>query len=175
MTDETTTEPSGPPEVDHQSDIIETPEPPAGRPGVHPDFPDLRNWGGLRRVKKEVKRSATIMANREAIAYEMLAMASTKITDIVTWDEAGNVKVKPSNKVDHRNARMIKSIKQTFNKHGGVQSFEVVLYDKPGLLRLLAQCAGLMQKETDEDKPSVVGVTLRGPKSRKAKTIDNGG
>jgi hypothetical protein len=162
-------------DVQPDGDTVATPEPPPPKPGVHPDFPDLRNWGGLRKVKKEVRRSATIMVNREAIAYELLAMASTKITDIVSWDDAGNVRVKSSGKIDHRHARMIKSVKQTFAKDGSVQSFEVTLFDKVSLLRVLAQCAGLTQKDQDEDRPAVVGMTVRGPKSRKPKTIDNGG
>lgn len=152
--------------------VAPTPEPDAP-PRGNPDFPDLRNWGGLRKTKAAVRRSATIMANREAIAYELLTMASTKITDILEWDEAGNVKVKASKKIDPRCVGMIKSIKQTFNAEGGIQSFEVVLFDKVGLLRTLANAAGLMRKDEDEDKPSVVGVTLRGPK-RKTKTIENG-
>lgn len=157
-------------------EVVESPEPPPPAKGVPADFPDLRGWGGLRKVKKEVKRSATIMANREAIAWELLAMGSTKMDDIMTWDEHGNVKLKPSNKIDPRHIGMIKSIKQTFNKDGGLQSLEVTLYDRVGVLRTLAQAAGLMQKDQDDDKPSVVGVTLRGPKDkRKPKTFDNKG
>jgi hypothetical protein len=165
MTDETL-----PPE-NAETDTVATPEPPV--PRGNPDFPDLRNWGGLRKTKAAVRRSATIMANREAIAYELLAMASTKITDLMTWDEAGNVKVRASNKIDERHARMIKSVKQTFDKDGNVQSFELVMYDKVGLLRTLAMAAGLMRKDEDEDKPAVVGVTLRGPKKRKTTTVEN--
>lgn len=152
---------------------VDEPQVPKAGPA---DFPDLRGWGGLRKVKKEMKRSATIMANREAIAWELLAMGSTKITDIMEWDEAGNVRVKASKKIDERHVGMIKSVKQTFDKEGRMSSLEVVLYDRVGLLRTLAQAAGLMQKEADEDKPSVVGVTLRGPKEkRKPKTYDNQG
>jgi len=161
---------------EQQDNVAPSPEPPPPPKGVPADFPDLRGWGGLRKVKREVKRSATIMANREAIAWELLAMGSTKITDIMSWDEHGNVQVKPSNKIDERNIGMIKSIKQTFDKEGRMSSFEVTLYDRVRLLQVLAHAAGLLQKETDEDKPSVVGVTLRGPKEkRKPKTYDNKG
>jgi hypothetical protein len=156
------------------------PEPPVAR--GNPDMPDLRNWGGLRSTKKALRRSATIMHNREAIAYELLAMASTKITDILTWDEDGNVFVIPSKKVDHRHARMIKKVKATTryvkNAQGEPEketTFEIELFDKVSTLRLLAQAAGLLAKDTEDDKPSVVGMTVHGPrKKRKALTIDNG-
>lgn len=135
------------------------------------DYPDLRNWGGIRKAKAEVRRSATIVANREAIAYEMLAMASTKITDVMKWDEKGNVTLIPSAKIDERHARMIKAVKQKFDKDGNVTSLEVVLFDKVSVLRTLAQAAGILQKDADEDKPAVVGVTLRGPGRPRRKTV----
>ena len=156
------------------------PDPPVAR--GNPDMPDLRNWGGLRSTKKALRRSATIMANREAIAYELLSMASTKITDIFSWHEVedadGNTQVrvnlKPSAKIDHRHARMIKKVKVNYRKGGReVESLEVELFDKVGTLRLLAQASGLLAKDTEDDKPSVVGMRVVGPKKRRVKTIDN--
>jgi hypothetical protein len=144
-------------------------------PRGNPDMPDLRHWGGLRTTKKALRRSATIMANREAIAYELLAMASTKITDILNWDEDGNVSVIPSKRIDHRHARMIKKVKKTTftNKDGETTSqFEIELFDKVSTLRLLAQAAGLLAKDTEDDKPSVVGMKIL-RKKRKPKTLEN--
>lgn len=152
------------------------PEPPV--PRGNPDMPDLRHWGGLRTTKKALRRSATIMANREAIAYELLAMASTKITDILNWDDEGNVTVIPSKKIDHRHARMIKKVRKTTRTSGSGDKqvsesvIEIELFDKVSTLRLLAQAAGLLAKDTEDDKPSVVGMKIL-RKKRKVRTLEN--
>lgn len=163
-------------DVKRDDDINPSPPVPRG----NADMPDLRNWGGLRSTKKALRRSATIMANREAIAYELLAMASTKITDILSWDDEGNVTVIPSKKIDHRHARMIKKVRKTTRTSGsGDKAFtesiiEIELFDKVSTLRLLAQAAGLLAKDTEDDKPSVVGMRVVGPrKKRKAVTLEN--
>jgi hypothetical protein len=145
------------------------------------ELPDLRGWGGLRSTKKAIRRSATVMANREAIAYEMLAMASTKITDIISWDEKGIVTVLPSRKVDHRHARMIRKVTSRTTTSGSgenqsvTQVVEVELYDKPAILRLLAQASGMLARDAEDDKPSVVGMKVVGPKKRKPRTIEGKG
>lgn len=149
------------------------PEPPV--PRGNPDMPDLRNWGGLRTAKKALRRSATIMANREAIAYQILAMLSTKITDVMSWDEDGNIKLVPSKKLkenDHVVA-MIKGVKATYHKDGKIQSMEVMLYDRVAVARLAGLAAGLFAKDTEDDKPSVVGMKVVGPKKRKVRTLEN--
>jgi hypothetical protein len=106
------------------------------------------------------------MANREAIAYELLAMGSTKITDVMSWDEVGNIKFVDSKKLDHRHARMIKSVEQRLDKEGNVVGLKVTLFDKVAVLRLLSQAAGLLRKDADDDKPAVMGVRVRGPKRK---------
>ena len=64
--------------------------------------PSVKNWGGIRSVERRLERSQTILANKEAVAYELLCMANTKLSDIMTWDEEGNVKVKASKDIpDH--------------------------------------------------------------------------
>jgi hypothetical protein len=146
------------------------PVPPA--PRGDPDFPDLRDFGGVERVRRDMRRSATIMANREAIAWHMLAMGSTVITDIVKWNEAGELKFVPSSKIDPRHIGMVKSIEQRLGKDGRIVGLKVTLYDRVAVLRLLAGAAGLLRKDADEDKPAVMGVRVRGPK-RKAVTVEN--
>ena len=44
-------------------------------------IPSLKNWGGVRSIQSKLKRSNTLIHNREAVAYELLCMANTKITD----------------------------------------------------------------------------------------------
>ena len=140
------------------------PVPPVAR--GNPEFPDLRDWGGLGRVKREVRRSATIMANREAIAWHLLAMGSTEITDILSWDENGVLKFLPSEKLHPHHRGMIKSVEQRLDKNGSVVALKITLYDRVAVLRLLAQAAGLLKKDADDDKPAVLGFRVRGPKRK---------
>ena len=50
--------------------------------------------GGVRDLQKSMERSRAVVANREAIAFELLSMATTRMTDLVEWDGDGNVRVK---------------------------------------------------------------------------------
>jgi len=52
----------------------------------------------------------------------------------------------------------IKSIK--VNKDGNL---ELELYDKVGVLRLLAKASGLLDNPEDSDKPSVIGINIKAP------------
>jgi hypothetical protein len=126
-------------------------------------IPSLKNWGGIRSVQRRLERSATIVENREAVAYSLLCMANTKITDILTWDEEGNVKVKAASAIPDHALQAIKNIRVTKGKDGA-QTLEVELYDKVGVLRLLAKASGLLDNpENDEDKPSVIGINIQAP------------
>jgi hypothetical protein len=126
-------------------------------------IPSVKNWGGVRSIQRRLERSATIMENREAVAYALLCMANTKITDIMKWqeDEDGKlqVKVKPASEIPDHALQSIKSIK--INKQG---ELEVELYDKVGVLRLLAKASGLLDSpESESDKPSVIGINIKAP------------
>jgi len=66
----------------------------AGPKKIGEKLPSLNGWGGVRSVQRRLERSATIVQNREAVAYQLLAMANMKITDIMDWDDEGNVRVK---------------------------------------------------------------------------------
>lgn len=110
-------------------------------------------------MQRRLERSATIMENREAVAYALLCMANTKLTDIMTWDENGQVKIKASKDIPDHALQAIKSIK--VNKQG---ELEVELYDKVGVLRLLAKASGLLDSpENESDKPSVIGINVKAP------------
>jgi len=125
---------------------------------VASQIPSLQNWGGIRSIQKRLERSATITENREAVAYSLLCMANTKITDIMEWDDEGQVKVKASKDIPEHALQAIKSIK--INKEGNV---ELELYDKVGVLRLLAKASGLLDNPEESDKPSVIGINIRPP------------
>jgi formylmethanofuran:tetrahydromethanopterin formyltransferase len=98
------------------------------------------------------------MENKEAVAYSLLCMANTKITDIMEWDEAGQIKVKASKDIPEHALQAIRSIK--VNKDGNL---ELELYDKVGVLRLLAKASGLLDSPEDSDKPSVIGINIKPP------------
>ena len=125
---------------------------------VAQQIPSLQNWGGVRSIQKRLERSATIVENREAVAYSLLCMANTKITDILTWDEDGQVKVKAASAIPDYALQAIKSIK--VNKNG---ELELELYDKIGVLRLLAKASGLLDNPDEGDKPSVIGINVQAP------------
>jgi len=126
-------------------------------------YPSVRGWGGVRNVVQRIERSQTIVANREAVAYSLLAMANTKITDIFEWDEFGNVKVKPSNKIPEHALQSIKKISQRIDKDGNA-TIELELYDKVQVLRILAKASGLLDNPEDQsDKPSVIGINVKAP------------
>ena len=125
--------------------------------------PSLKNWGGVRSVQRRLERSQTIIENREAVAYSLLCMANTKITDILTWDEEGNVKVKAASAIPDHALQAIKNTKVTKGKDGA-STLEVELYDKVGVLRLLAKASGLLDNPDDgSEKPSVIGINVQAP------------
>lgn len=121
-------------------------------------IPSMQNWGGIRSIQKRLERSATIMENKEAVAYSLLCMANTKITDIMEWDEEGNIQVKASKDIPEHALQAIKTIR--VNKDGNL---ELELYDKVGVLRLLAKASGLLDSPDDSDRPSVIGINIKPP------------
>ena len=121
-------------------------------------IPSMQNWGGIRSIQKRLERSATIMENKEAVAYSLLCMANTKITDIMEWDDQGNIQVKASKDIPEHALQAIKTIR--VNKDGNL---EIELYDKVGVLRLLAKASGLLDSPDDSDRPSVIGINIKPP------------
>jgi len=131
-------------------------------------IPPLTNWGGVRSIQRNLERSNTLIQNREAVSYALLCMANTKITDIMTWDEEGNVKVKASHQIPDHALQAIKkiSVKTTTDKDGNTYNFlDIELYDKVGVLRLLAKASGLLDNPDENDKPSVIDVNVVAPAS----------
>lgn len=121
-------------------------------------IPSMQNWGGIRSIQKRLERSATIMENKEAVAYSLLCMANTKITDIMEWDDQGNIQIKASKDIPEHALQAIKTIR--VNKDGNL---ELELYDKVGVLRLLAKASGLLDNPDDSDRPSVIGINIKPP------------
>jgi hypothetical protein len=125
-------------------------------------IPPLTNWGGVRTVQRRLERSTTLAANKEAVAYALLAMANTRITDIMSWDEKGNVTVKNSSAIPEHALNAIKNVKVRTDKDGA-STLEIELYDKVAVLRLLAKASGLLDNPDNEDRPSVIGINVKAP------------
>jgi len=121
-------------------------------------IPSLAGYGGVRALQKKLERSTTIAANREAVAYSLLCMANTKITDVMEWDQDGNVKVKASKDIPEHALQSIKSIK--IDKDGMIA---IEFWDKVQTLRLLAKASGLLDNPDESDKPSVIGINVKAP------------
>jgi len=128
-------------------------------------IPSLNGWGGVRAVRNKLGRSDTLIQNREAVSYTLLCMANTKITDIMTWDAAGNITVKPADQIPEHALQAIKTIKQRTDKEGN-SYLDIELFDKVGVLRLLAKASGLLDNpDSDSDKPSVIGINVQAPEA----------
>lgn len=125
-------------------------------------IPNLTGWGGTRSIERRLERSTTLAGNREAVAYALLCMANTKISDIMTWDEGGNVTVKAAHQIPEHALTAIKSIKQKVDRDGN-STLEIELYDKVGVLRILAKASGLLDNPDESDKPSVIGINIKSP------------
>ena len=125
-------------------------------------IPSVAGWGGTRSIERRLERSATLAGNREAVAYALLCMANTKITDIMDWDEDGNVKVKAAHQIPEHALQAIKNIRVKTDRDGN-STLEVELYDKVGVLRILAKASGLLDSPDESDKPSVIGITVQAP------------
>lgn len=130
--------------------------------------PSVKGWGGVRNVVQRIERSQTIVANREAVAYSLLTMANTKITDIFEWDDNGNVRVKASSRIPENALQSIKSIKSRVDKDGSA-TIELELYDKVQVLRILAKASGLLDTPDDGQKPSVIGINIQAPEDAEVK------
>ena len=129
-------------------------------------YPSVKGWGGVRNVVQRIERSQTIVANREAVAYSLLTMANTKITDIMEWDEKGTVKVKASKDIPEHALQAIKKItcNTTYDKDGNEYTkIDIELFDKVGVLRILAKASGLLDNPEESDKPSVIGINIKAP------------
>ena len=125
-------------------------------------IPTVAGWGGTRSIQRRLERSQTLVGNREAISYEMLNMVRTNILDIMSWDDDGNVRIKPSSQIPEYALAAIKNVKVRTDRDGN-STLDVELYDKVALLRLLAKASGLLDAPDDSDKPSVIGINVQPP------------
>jgi len=108
---------------------------------------------------------------REAVIQELEAIGAGEITDVLTWDELGQVFLTASENLPERARRAIKKVKVTPNQHGN--SIEVEMHDKLSALRLLAKHRGLLEPNSDDQRPSMIGINVTGPKTT-YEVVDSG-
>ena len=112
-------------------------------------------FGGVKRLEDRLKgRSEVIAHNKEGIAQSLIDLARANLTDVISWDDQGNVSVKASEDIPDSVASAIKKVKVTRSKDG----------DPTLEIEMLAKSAGLLEPPQEESNtPSVVGITMHGP------------
>lgn len=123
--------------------------------------PPLDRFGGVRIVQKRIQKSEVIDHHKDAVAQELVDIGTASIDEIIDWDTSGYVRVKSPQEISNRAIKAIKKIKMTPTREG--PQLEVELHDKVSVLRTLAKASGLLEKQDDMDKPSVVGIVMHGP------------
>lgn len=105
--------------------------------------------------------ASTDEARREAVVQELEAIGAGEATDVIQWDDMGRVTLTPSDQLSERAKRAIKKVKVTPNQFGN--QIEVEMHDKLSALRLLAKHRGLLEPNSDNMKPSMIGINITGP------------
>ena len=71
----------------------------------------IKGFGGIREINRRIKGSDVIVDNRDALATELINLGTSKITDILTWNEQGEVDVKASKDIPDYALSAIKKIR----------------------------------------------------------------
>ena len=77
----------------------------------------------------------------ESVLRRYLAIADTRLTDIVTWDGAGVLKLTPSDKLTPDQALALSEVRDVFGSDGR-EGKAVKLHDKLAALQMLARYVG---------------------------------
>ena len=107
---------------------------------------------------------------RQTVVQELEALSSSEITDVLSWDEMGRVQVRASDQLSARARRAIKKVKITPGEEGN--TIEVEMHDKLSALRLLAKHRGLLEPNSDDRRPSMIGINVKGPETTTYEIID---
>lgn len=127
--------------------------------------PPIGRFGGVRVVQRRIGRSETLYQNKEMVAAELLALGTANITDIVNLDGT----VKPIDEIPEHALRAIKKIT------AGQNGITIEMHDKVSTLRVLAKASGLLDAEANQEKPSIVGINMKGPPVAEYEEIENHG
>ena len=121
----------------------------------------------MRSVKRKVGRSDVIYDNRDLLAQELINLSTAKISDIMTWDDQGNVQVKATDAIPEAVLTAIKKVRIVPTADGR-NAIEVEMIDKVRVLQTLAKASGLLDQEKNIDKPAVVEIKMVGPNDKKS-------
>tara|TARA_R110000803_G_scaffold67203_2_gene128843 strand:- start:1437 stop:1877 length:441 start_codon:yes stop_codon:yes gene_type:complete len=116
--------------------------------------PPIGRFGGVKLIERRIGRSETLAHNKEAVAAELIAMGTARITDIV---DLATGRVKDISLIPDYALAAIKKV--TVSELGTT----VELFDKVSVLRVLAKASGMLDVEKNENKPSIVGINMKGP------------
>ena len=128
-------------------------------------IPNLKDLGAVRSVKRTVGRSDVIYDNRDLLAQELINLSTAKISDIMTWDDQGNVQVKATADISEAVLTAIKKVRIVPTADGR-NAIEVEMIDKVRVLQTLAKASGLLDQEKNIDKPAVVEIKMVGPNDK---------
>jgi hypothetical protein len=126
--------------------------------------PPIGRFGGAEIVKRNLGRSETLYQNKEVVAAELIAIGTARITDIVDF-ATGDVKP-----LDQIPDYALASIKKITTSAGGMS---IELFDKVSVLRILAKATGMLDMEKNQDKPSIVGINMKGPDVTTYEVLDD--
>ena len=124
----------------------------------------MNSLGGVRDIKKKLRGSDVIFENREKLAEALLSISQAKVTDVVDWDNQGKVKIKDMDEIPEHALQSIKKIKA--RPVGDNYEVEIEMIDKVRVLQMLAKSAGILDKEHESEKPSVIEVNMVGPNEK---------
>jgi hypothetical protein len=117
-------------------------------------IPPVGRFGGARMVQRRIGRSETLAQNKEAVAAELISMGTARITDIIDLHTG---QVKALEDIPEEALAAIKKV--TAGPHG----VTIELFDKVSVLRVLAKASGMLDVEKNVDKPSIIGINMKGP------------
>jgi len=115
----------------------------------------------LKEAKQLLKSESVV--KREAVEQELAAIGASELTDIISWDDTGRVTVINSELLPERTKRSIKKMKVSPTQYGN--QIEIEMHDKISALRLLAKHYGMLNVDTQQNKPSVLGINIQGPEA----------
>ena len=124
----------------------------------------MNSLGGVRDIKKKLRGSDVIFENREKLAEALLSISQAKVTDVVDWDDQGKVTIKNMDEIPEHALQSIKKIKA--RPVGDNYEVEIEMIDKVRVLQMLAKSAGILDKEHESEKPSVIEVNMVGPNDK---------
>ena len=129
-------------------------------------IPSLKDLGSVRQIKRRIGQSDVIYDNRDKLAQDIIDLATAKISDVMSWDDKGNVQVKATHEISPGVLGAIKKIRVIPNADGH-NAIEIEMIDKVRILQTLAKASGLLEQERNIDKPAVVEVKMVGPSDDK--------